>query len=179
MKKGIFYWHVHHSVLVEELTEPIKNRIEYIKHHKPKHEIETRLRLMRPATGIKPAWAEYEKIRQQALAEYEKIQQPAWAEYRKIQQPALAEYEKIEQQALAEYMKIQQQAWAEYEKIEQPALAEYEKIRQQAWAEYRKIEQQALAEYRKIIEKLHKEQCGCKEWNGQEINFNLNIKGET
>lgn len=111
MKKGIFYWHVHHDTLVEQITEPIENRIEYIKSNKPKHEIETRLRLMKPATGINAAYAEYKKIQQPALAEYEKIADAAYAEYKKI------------------------------------------------------------------AEKLHKEQCGCKEWNGNEIDFN--IKGET
>ena len=55
--------------------------------------------------------AEYQKIKQPALAEYRKIKQQAWAEYQKIKQPALAEYEKIEQQA-----------WAEYQKIKQPAF---------------------------------------------------------
>jgi hypothetical protein len=91
-----------------------------------------------------PAWAEYEKIRQQALAEYKKIGQQAWAEYKKIRQQALAEYEKIEQPAWAEYEKIRQPAWAEYEKIRQQALAEYEKIEQPAWAEYKKIRQQVF-----------------------------------
>jgi hypothetical protein len=87
----------------------------------------------------KPAWAEYEKVRQ-----------PAWAEYEKVQQPALAEYEKVQQAALAEYEKVQQAAWAEYEKVQQPALAEYLKVRQAAWAEYLKVRQPALAEYQKV-----------------------------
>src|SRR3990167_6015311 len=127
MKRVIFYWHIHHSILVEELTEPIKNRIEYIKKHKPEHERETRLRLMKPAKGIGLAWAEYEKITDAA--------------------------------------------WAEYKKIIDAALAEYEKITDAAWAEYDKITDAAWAEYKKIIEKLHKEQCGCTEWDGREIVF--------
>jgi hypothetical protein len=36
---------------------------------------------------------------------------------------------------------------------------------------YQKIKQPAWAEYKKNIEKLHKEQCGCTEWNGEEIVF--------
>ena len=149
MKRGIFYWHVHHSILVEELTEPIKNRIKYIKKHKPEHERETRLRLMKPAKGIGPAYAEYEKITDAAWAEYDKITDAAWAEYKKIIGPAEAEYEKITDAALAEYKKIK-------------GLAE---------AEYKKITDAAWAEYEKIIEKLHKEQCGCTEWDGREIVF--------
>ena len=83
----------------------------------------------------KPAWAEYEKIEQPALAEYGKIKQPAWAEYEKIEQPAWAEYGKIKQTA-----------WAEYEKIEQPALAEYGKIKQTAfWKLFRSTKNRVTA----------------------------------
>ena len=63
------------------------------------------------------------------------LKQQAYAEYKKIQQQAYAEYKKIQQQAYAEYGKIQQQAYAEYEKIQQQAYAEYEKIQQQAFWE--------------------------------------------
>ena len=37
------YWHVHHDILVENLTEPIENRIKFIKENKPKDEIKLRL----------------------------------------------------------------------------------------------------------------------------------------
>ena len=43
-----FYWHVHHERLCEVLTEPIQNRIDYIKSSKPKNEVKTRLRLLKP-----------------------------------------------------------------------------------------------------------------------------------
>ena len=46
-----FYWHIHHEILVELLTEPLKNRIAYIKRNKPKGEIKLRLRLLRPVKG--------------------------------------------------------------------------------------------------------------------------------
>ena len=49
-----FWWHVHHEVLVEYLTEPVRARINYIKSDKPKHEIETRLRLLKPVLGKIP-----------------------------------------------------------------------------------------------------------------------------
>ena len=46
--KGIImYWHIHHEMLVENLTEPLKNRIEYIKKEKPKEEIKLRLKLLK------------------------------------------------------------------------------------------------------------------------------------
>ncbi len=40
-------WHVHHEVLLEPLTEPLENRIAYIKEHKPKYEIQLRLSLLK------------------------------------------------------------------------------------------------------------------------------------
>ena len=49
-----FWWHVHHEVLVEQLTEPLRARINYIKTNKPKEEIETRLRLLKPVLGKIP-----------------------------------------------------------------------------------------------------------------------------
>ena len=49
-----FWWHVHHEVLVEHLTEPVRARINYIKVEKPKEEVETRLRLLKPVLGKIP-----------------------------------------------------------------------------------------------------------------------------
>jgi hypothetical protein len=46
--KGLkLYWHVHHEILVENLTEPLKNRIAYIKAEKPEEEIKIRLKLLK------------------------------------------------------------------------------------------------------------------------------------
>jgi len=54
----IFAWHVHHLVLVELLTEPIEDRIKYIKTVKASTEtqeqIALRLRLLRPVKGMLP-----------------------------------------------------------------------------------------------------------------------------
>lgn len=47
-------WHVHHEKLWEVLTEPIENRIAYIKSDKPKDEQTTRLRLLKPIIGPLP-----------------------------------------------------------------------------------------------------------------------------
>ena len=49
-----FWWHVHHSILVEQLTMPVRARINYIKKEKPKDEIELRLKLLRPVLGDIP-----------------------------------------------------------------------------------------------------------------------------
>lgn len=46
--KGLqMYWHIHHEILVENLMEPLKNRIKYIKEEKPKDEVKLRLKLLK------------------------------------------------------------------------------------------------------------------------------------
>jgi len=72
MTDSPLYWHIHHDILAEPLTEPIENRIRFIKNNKPYHEVETRLRLMKPVRGKLPeldkAGAEFVK----ASAEWDK-----------------------------------------------------------------------------------------------------------
>jgi hypothetical protein len=48
-----YHWHIHHEKLFEAQTEPIENRIAYIKENKPKAEVETRLRLLHKVTNVK------------------------------------------------------------------------------------------------------------------------------
>ncbi len=48
-----FYWHIHHKILVENLTEPLKNRIKYIKENKIKEEIKLRLKLLKKVKAKK------------------------------------------------------------------------------------------------------------------------------
>jgi hypothetical protein len=43
-----WYWHIHHQELFELEREPIAERIAYIKSGKPKNEVKTRLRLLKP-----------------------------------------------------------------------------------------------------------------------------------
>ena len=102
-KIGDWYWHVHHEVLCEPLTEPLANRRKYVRETKPKSKIPIRLKWMTPVKGKVPvalvkAWAAYDK---------------AWAAYDK----AGAAYDK----AWAAYDK----AWAAYDK----AWAAYDKAR--------------------------------------------------
>jgi hypothetical protein len=49
-----FWWHIHHEVLVEQLSEPVRARINYIKSDKPKDEVELRLKLLKPVLGKIP-----------------------------------------------------------------------------------------------------------------------------
>ena len=50
-----YAWHIHHDRLIEQLTEPIKDRIAYIKASKPPAEHELRLRLLKEVRGTLPA----------------------------------------------------------------------------------------------------------------------------
>ena len=84
-KVGGVVVHCHHEEPSEKLSEPAKNRINYILKEKPKKEQALRLRLFRPVKGP-------------ARAEYENVQVPAWAEYEKVEGQALAEYRKVEGQ---------------------------------------------------------------------------------
>lgn len=44
--KGLkMYWHIHHNILVENLTEPLENRIDYIKKENSKTETEEQIKL--------------------------------------------------------------------------------------------------------------------------------------
>ena len=102
------YWHIHHGCLVEFATEPIENRIKYIREDKPKSEIALRLKLLKPVQGKLPAalnkaGVAYDKAR----AAYDKL----WAAYYK----ARAAYNK----AGATYDKARadvNKAWKAYNK---------------------------------------------------------------
>src|SRR6266852_7010193 len=70
--KGEFAWHVHHEVFFERLTEPMQNRIDYIKSGgKSSTEAPLRLKLMRVVKDQKglealvndlaAGWKRYEK----------------------------------------------------------------------------------------------------------------------
>ena len=80
-----WYWHVHHDILVEPLTEPIENRIAFIKANKPKEEVETRLRLLKPIKALLPVdvvktWEAYDKAREAHVKAWEAYVK-AWEAY--------------------------------------------------------------------------------------------------
>ena len=78
--KSKYYWHIHHGILFEELTEPIKNRIAYIKSDKPECEVALRLRLLKPVKDQKRLIAiltAYRKALAPALEAYEKAKATA------------------------------------------------------------------------------------------------------
>ena len=81
-------WCIHHEKEWEKLSEPIENRIAYIRSYKRKIEQVTRLNNMRPMSAasaaiVATAWAEYQKVTATALEEYQKGTAPALEEYKK------------------------------------------------------------------------------------------------
>ena len=112
INKVTFAWHIHHDVLVEELTEPIENRIEYIKKFKPKNEVKLRLKLLKVVKGELPkefveAWQKYYEAWQKYYETWQKYYETwqkhvearqkyyeAWQKYVKV-------YKKYESQILA------------------------------------------------------------------------------
>src|SRR3972149_5224951 len=47
------FWHIHHEVLLE-WSDDIQERIDFIQAENPKHEVEIRLRLLKPVQGALP-----------------------------------------------------------------------------------------------------------------------------
>ena len=174
MTDSPLYWHIHHDILAEPLTEPIENRIRFIKNNKPYHEVETRLRLMKPVRGKLPeldkAGAEFVKAyaeSNKAGAEWDKAcveRDNASAEWNMAcaeRDKASAEWDK----ACAEWGK----AYAEFVKVR----AERDKARakrDKACAKFVK----ASAEWDKAradpaVLSLHAKECPNCPWNGRTI----------
>ena len=89
-------WHVHHDRLSQELQEPLENRIQYIKAHKPASEVKLRLKLLKISPGLTSARAEYEEAKEAASAKLHEAQHAAWTEYEKAKEAAVAVYERME-----------------------------------------------------------------------------------
>jgi len=71
-----YYFHIHHEILLEALTEPLKNRIKYIKGTKPEDEIELRLKLIKPVKGKLPSeFIKAEQEREEAYQAWVKANQ--------------------------------------------------------------------------------------------------------
>ena len=100
-------WCVHHEVEMEELTEPIENRIRYIVENKAEEEIVTRLDNLRPVLSkvpiltqkaydeaTAPAWKAYREATAPAWKAYDEATAPAWKAYREAIAPAEKAYGK-------------------------------------------------------------------------------------
>jgi len=151
---GAWFWAIHHSVIVEKLSESLLNRVEYILNRKPKHERKIRLDAMRPVKKrqvFSAAWAEHDKVCSAAWVEYNKACSAAWAEHDKVRSAASAEYNKVCSAAGAEYDKVRSAAIAELSTRYAPPLGlGYDKACYAAWLEYDKVRSAAIAEYNKV-----------------------------
>jgi len=152
------YWLIHHGILLESNTEPIANRIRYIKTNKPENERAIRLKWLRPVKrpellpkAVVKADADWQKAdadRKKAYADWKK----AYADWQK----ADADWQKAyadRQKADADWQK----AYADRQKAD----ADWKKAyadRQKADADWKKT----IGENWKNIVKRHKAECpGC------------------
>ena len=83
---------------------------------------------------------DYDRVKDTALAEYNRVKALAWAEYIRVRDTASAEYDRVTDTA-----------WAEHIRVTAPALADYDRVKAPAWAEYNRVTDTALAEYNRVI----------------------------
>ena len=118
-----YYFHIHHKILLEALTEPLKNRIKYIKDYKPKDEIELRLRLIKPVKGKLPSeFIKAYQARAKADQTWGKAYQ-AWDKAYQARDKAYQAWEKADQAQIKA-----KQAWVKALKDNIPAFEKLHKI---------------------------------------------------
>ena len=137
------YFHCHHDVLCEWVYD-YQERVDYIKNHKPKNEIETRLRLFKKVKGKLP----------EEFVEEEKKFVEAWKKY----DEAGKKFDEAKEKCV--------EAWKKYDEEWKKCVEAWKKF-----VEEGKRFVEAKEKYAPEIEKLHKKECGCKEWKNGQINF--------
>jgi len=130
----IAMWCMHHEKHWEWLTEPLSNRINYVKAYKSAEEIPVRLREIQPVKNV-AALLSLQKAYAAAMAEAEKAYYPAMAEAEKAYYPAMAEARKAYYSARAEARKAYYSAMVKAEKAYYSAMAEAQKAYAAARAE--------------------------------------------
>jgi tetratricopeptide (TPR) repeat protein len=141
---GILIWHIHHDQLIELLTEPLQNRIDYIKANKPEAEIPIRLKWLTPVQHPEKVPEEFVKAREA----YDK----AWEAYDKAREAYVKAWEAYDK------------AWEAYDK----ARGAYVKARE-AYDKAQEAYVKAWEDYKPQIEALHREEHpGCP-WNGRTL----------
>ena len=118
---GMLAWHVHHAdKLFEELYEGgIEERSEYIRLRKPQHEIETRLRLLKPVKD-QARLRSIQKAYDEALASAQKACDEALASAGKAYDEAVAPARKAYDEAVAPAWKAYDEAVDELHREECP-----------------------------------------------------------
>ena len=146
-KKG-FYWHVYHDKLIDWCYD-YQERVNYIKIEKPKNEIKTRLRLFKKVKAKLPkelveAGKKYIEAGKKCIEAGKK-----YGEAGKKYCEAEKEYD--------EAWKKYGEAWKKYVEAWKKSI--------EAEKEY----DEAIVKLQ--LEKLHEKECGCSEWNGEELVF--------
>ena len=88
---GTWVWWCHHGLILEQLTEPGRNRVDYIYSNKPESEQAVRLAAFRPVKD--QAWAAtaskvYDEACATARKVYAEARAPAWKVYAEARAPA-------------------------------------------------------------------------------------------
>ena len=166
MTGGEWYWHVHHAVLVEQLTAPAQD------------EIETRLRLFKRVKDQGAVFAA-QKARDEAVASAEKAYGEAVAPARKARDEAVASAWKAYHEAVAPARKAYDEAVAPARKAYDEAMALARKARDKAVAPARKAYDEAMALARKAYDEAvvvreahdeaHEKECPDCPWDGRTI----------
>jgi len=150
-----YYFHIHHEILVESLTEPLKNRIKYIKEEKPEDEIELRLKLIKPVKGKLPG--EFVKASQTWVKAYQ-------ASVKAYQASDKAYQARVKASQAWDKANL---VWAKASQAWDKAYQAWDKA-YQVWAKANQAWDKAYQDNMPALEKLHKKECGCG-WNGKTI----------
>ena len=145
--KGLF-WHVHHDVLCE-WSDDIRERIRFIKAHKPKSEHSLRLKLLKPVKGrmageLTKTWEAYlkaDKAHGKALAAYARSRD-VYVMQENYSKKARDAYRKAGN-AINKTMTVCNEMWCAYER--------------------------ALHKQHKHLNELHRKECKNCPWNGRTI----------
>ena len=190
-KVGDWVWHVHHEILVERLTEPIENRIAYIRWEKPSNEIETRLRLMKPVRGtITPPkyWQEADAKRREADAKWQEAYakrreayakwQEAYAKWQEAyakRREADAKWQEADAKWQEAYAKRREadakrrEAYAKWQEAD-AKWQEADAKRREAYAKWQEADAKCQASPSwKAVEALHAKECPNCPWDGRTI----------
>jgi len=97
---GALVWHCHHDRLIEVLSEPAENRIEYILTYKPEDERALRLRLFRPVRHKFRSWVKIHAAWLKAHAKLRRADAALWEEYAEWEK-AVAEWEEADREEIA------------------------------------------------------------------------------
>ena len=146
MKVG-FYWHVHHTVLLEWCYN-YGERVRAIMDTKGK-EVETRLKVLKPVKEPLPR----------------DLMEIGWEYATEIVRNSDA-FQRIIWLKEIYFKTAHQPYWEMFNK----AQKDYIEIKKY-FDKTRKRYDEVLLKYAPLLDKLHKKECGCKEWNGKELVF--------